>query len=77
MKEIQFYFFYILVLPASLSAHEHQGQCFGPALATSKQQQFLPEDSTLGDFAGLSPAGVSSADAKALASEQGERFGLA
>lgn len=44
-----------------------------PVLAMGKQ--FLPEDSTLGDFAGLSPAGVSCADPKVVASELGH-FGL-
>lgn len=42
-----------------------------------RQWQFSPEDSTLGDFGGLSSAGMSSANPEAVAWERGERFGLA
>lgn len=39
------------------------------------KNKFSPEDSTLGDSTGLSPAGTSSADPEVV-SERGERFGL-
>jgi len=41
-----------------------------------QKTKFSPEDSTLGDSSGLSPAGVSSADPEVVVSERGERFGL-
>jgi len=65
------------VLLTCLPAHKHQGQCFSPVSATGKQRQVSPEDSTLGDFAGLTPVDVSSADPEVVASELGGRFGLA